>query len=59
MNKLRRYDSFEHLKADCVVATIKSSTKKEISLENMFADLRKYKIIKRDSSKNSSKSYGG
>ena len=45
MSKLKRYETFENLKADAV-ATIKPSPKKETALKNFFANLRKYKITK-------------
>ena len=54
MSKLKRYETFENLKADAV-SSFKTSPKKEAALKNFFANLRKYKINKGDFLNNNTK----
>ncbi len=45
MSKLKRYEGFEQLKADTKAADPKNIARKELELENVFEELRSFKVI--------------
>lgn len=49
MGNLKRYESFELLKAEKETTDLCSAAKQELPLKSLFANLRCYKVIKRNS----------
>jgi hypothetical protein len=58
MKKLKRYETFENLKASNITTPIESAAQNAVELKNLFANLRSYKITKNNSLKNISKLNG-
>ena len=47
MGKLKRFESFEDLKADTVKVLSKDLVKIELELQHLFINLRNHKVIKK------------
>lgn len=48
MGKLKRFESFEDLKADNANVISKDFAKNELELQHLFINLRNYKVIKKN-----------
>jgi hypothetical protein len=52
MGKLKRFESFEDLKADTVKVLSKDLVKIELELQHLFINLRNHKVIKKAANNN-------
>lgn len=59
MNKLKRYENFENLKANNSSPDLKIPKKNERELRNLFAELRNFKVAKKSLPESNSNLNGG